>query len=484
MKTLNDILKNIPVISTKGNVEIKIEGITADSREVKKGFLFVAIKGINTDGHKYINKAVKNGASAIICQVENVKTGEATKIVVKNSQEILGIAAANYYDNPSEKLKLIGIIGTNGKTTTATILHKLFLKLGNKTGLISTIKNYINKTEIEAKYTTPDAVNFNKLLNKMVQAGCEYCFAEISSHAIAQSRTAGTKFTGGVFTNITHEHLDYHKTFKEYLNVKKKFFDNLPKNAFALTNIDDKNGLFVLQNTKAKKYEYSLNSIADFKTSIEEKLFEGTLLNIDNSQMWTLLTGRFNAYNITAAYATAALLKKEKQEILQSLSSIPAIKGRFETITGKNKIAIIDYAHTADALKNVLETINDIRNNEQKIITVCGAGGDRDKTKRPEMAKIAANLSDKLILTSDNPRTEKPEEIIEEMYAGVKEYDLHKTVKITNRKEAIKIAAMLAEKNDIILIAGKGHENYQEINGVRYEFDDKKIVQFIMNNVQ
>jgi len=472
-KKIKHIIKNINHELISGSVETLISGISFDSRKTEKGHLFVAVNGVNVDGHSFIEKAIEAGASAIIVENHvNIKA-DVTIIKVKDSNESLGIAVSNFYDNPSTKLKLVGITGTNGKTTTATLLYKLFIKLGYKVGLVSTVKNYINEKEIEAKYTTPDAVSFNSLLNEMVEAGCKYCFTEVSSHAIHQKRIGGLTFAGGIFSNITHDHLDYHKTFKEYINVKKKFFDDLPKDAFALTNIDDKNGNIILQNTKADKYTYALRTFADFKTKVIEQHIDGMLLEINETEVWSLLTGTFNAYNLTAVFATALLLGEDKTDVLTALSSLQAVEGRFETVKHNGITAIIDYAHTPDALQNVIQTINELKQNGQMLITVVGAGGNRDKEKRPLMAQAALKGSDKLILTSDNPRDEVPEQIIEDMAIGVKD-NIMEVLKITDRKEAIKTAIMLAKKGDIILIAGKGHENYQEIKGERKYFDDKE----------
>ncbi len=479
-KQLKDIIKNINSKLISGSIDTFVSGISFDSRKTKKGHLFVAVAGVNVDGHNFIKNAIKAGASAIITETNILINENITILKVENSSQTLGIVTSNFYDNPSSKIKLIGITGTNGKTTTATLLYKLFLSLGYKTGLISTVKNYINKNGIPTKYTTPDTITFNNLLNEMVLAGCEYCFAEVSSHAIHQNRIGGLTFSAAVFTNITHDHLDYHKTFKEYIKIKKSFFDNLQENAFALTNKDDKNGEIILQNTKAKKYTYAIRNFADFNTKVIEQHINGMLLNIDNTEFWTLLTGTFNAYNLTAVFSTAILLKQNKIDVLTALSSLQAVEGRFETVTKNGITAIIDYAHTPDALQNVIKTINEFKKNEQSLITVVGAGGNRDKDKRPIMAKIASLGSDKAILTSDNPRNEKAETIIEDMYNGLNNSEMN-VLKITDRKEAIKTAVMLAKKGDIILIAGKGHENYQEINGIRTHFDDKETVEFFLN---
>lgn len=485
MKNLTDILVNTAIEKLIGKNNIAINNIIFDSRNVSKGDIFVAVSGTQSDGHSFIQTAIEKGAIVIICEnIPEQINSSVTYIKVKNSSQTLGIIASNYFDNPSVKLNLIGITGTNGKTTTATLSYYLARKLGYKAGLISTVRNYINKKEIIATHTTPDAVSINKLLAEMVAEGCEYCFMEVSSHAIVQNRISGLTFTGGIFTNITHDHLDYHKTFDEYLKAKKTFFDNLPESAFALVNIDDKNGKVMLQNTVAKKQSYSLKSYSDFKCKVMESHFDGMLLKIDNNELWTKLIGGFNAYNLLAVYAVAILLKQNKEEILTAISSLITVDGRFEYFTSRTGItAIIDYAHTPDALMNVLNTINEIRAGNGVLLTVVGAGGNRDKTKRPVMGKISAELSDKVILTSDNPRNEIPEEIINEIYEGVDPHNRRKVVKITDRREAIKTASMLAQKNDIILIAGKGHENYQEINGVRHHFDDKEIINELFKEI-
>lgn len=482
-KQLSDIIKKTDAKLISGSADIEISGISFDSRKTEKGNLFVALKGVQTDGHQFLENAVENGAVAVLVEKFNNINSYVTVLKTENSSKALAYIASDFYDNPSRKIKLIGIIGTNGKTTTATLLYRLFLKLGYKVGLISTIKNYINKTEIKANYTTPDVLTFNELLKQMTDAGCDYCFAEISSHAIHQDRTEGLQFSGGIFTNITHDHLDYHKTFSEYLKVKKQFFDNLSKNAFAVVNRDDKNGMVMLQNTKAEKYTYALKTFADFKGKVLEMHFDGTLMSINDVEFWSLLTGKFNAYNTTAVYAVAVLLNKNSDEILQILSALNPVKGRFETVKINGITAIIDYAHTPDALDNVLKTINEIKSENQNLITLVGAGGNRDKTKRPLMAQIANRESDKVILTSDNPRDEDPGQILEDMISGIEENNKKNVLKITDRKEAMKIAGMLAQKGDIILIAGKGHEDYQTIKGEKYHFDDKGIIEEILNNL-
>lgn len=471
---LQELLKNIDC-KIINNQEIEINEITFDSRTVAPNSLFVAQVGVHVDGHNYIATATEKGAAAIVCEkLPEVLDSNVVYIQTENSNKALGLIAANFYGNPSTKLHLIGITGTNGKTTTATLLHQMFRQLGYHTGLISTIVNKIDETEIPATHTTPDAINLNKLLQKMVDNGCEYCFMEVSSHSIVQERIGGLHFYGGIFSNITHDHLDFHKTFAEYISAKKMFFDNLPSSAFALTNIDDRNGLVMLQNTKAKKQTYSIQEIADFKGKILENTFQGILININGKDVWTRLVGKFNAYNLLAIYATARLCGVDEMEALTQLSTLCAAEGRFEYVNGQDKIAIVDYAHTPDALKNVLQTINDIRFDDQKLITVVGCGGDRDSSKRPIMAAIAADMSSTLILTSDNPRTEDPEKILDDMEGGLNASQSERTIRITNRQQAIKTACKLAQKGDIILVAGKGHEKYQDINGVKHHFDDKE----------
>lgn len=478
MKNLKDILYRTFIEAIKGSTDLIINKIEFDSRKVSTGDVFVAIKGTVADGHQYINKCIEQGAVAIICEVFPEETIDGiTYIQVDNSYKALAFMAANYYDNPSEKLKLVGVTGTNGKTTIATLLYTMFENAGYKSGLLSTVKIKVHQAEFPATHTTPDSLTINYYLNEMVESGVEFCFMEVSSHGIHQSRTEGLHFAGGIFTNLSHDHLDYHKTFAEYRDVKKSFFDNLPKTAFALSNIDDKNGSVMLQNTKAQKRTYSLKSYSDYKAYVLENQFIGLLLKIDNQEVYTKLIGNFNAYNLLAIYATGIELGLEKQEALTLLSQLESVSGRFQYIVSKNKItAIVDYAHTPDALENVLNTIADIRTKNEQLITIIGCGGDRDKTKRPVMAHIASSLSDKAIFTSDNPRTEDPEMIIIEMEKGVEPQNYKKTLSILDRKQAIKTACQLAESGDIILIAGKGHETYQEINGVKHDFDDMKIV--------
>ncbi len=436
--------------------------------------MFVAQKGVTVDGHLYIEKAIGLGAVAIICEdfPEDKKEG-VTYVDVADANVALAIMASNFYGNPSSKLPLIGITGTNGKTTIATLLYQLFKKAGYKVGLLSTVKVLVDETEFKATHTTPDSVAINSYLDKMIEAGVDYCFMEVSSHGIHQKRTEGLTFAGGIFTNLSHDHLDYHETFAEYRDVKKSFFDSLSKSAFVLTNIDDKNGEFMLQNTKAKKYSYAVKTLADYKAKVLEKQFSGTLLKINDTEVWTKLIGQFNAANLLAIYAAAELLGLEKLEILTIISQLENVSGRFEyVISDENVTAIVDYAHTPDALKNVLETINDIRTGNEKLYTVVGCGGNRDKTKRPKMAHIASQLSDQAIFTSDNPRAENPQTILEEMEVGVAAENYRKTLSILDRKQAIKTACKFSVSGDIILIAGKGHEDYQEVNGVRTHFND------------
>ncbi|RKR85461.1 UDP-N-acetylmuramoylalanyl-D-glutamate--2,6-diaminopimelate ligase [Mucilaginibacter gracilis] len=476
MKYLSEILNGVPATELQGADDMQITGIVFDSRKVVPGSLFVAVRGTVVDGHDYIEQAVKDGAAAIICEdLPGHTAGEVAYIMVANSAVALGQMAANFYAHPSTKLKLVGVTGTNGKTTVATLLYQLFRDMGYKCGLLSTVENQINGNVIPATHTTPNQVELNSLLNDMVNQGCDYCFMEVSSHAVAQHRIEGLVFAGAIFTNLTHDHLDYHKTFDNYLKAKKAFFDTLPKSAFALTNIDDKNGNVMLQNTKATKKSYALRSLADFKAKILENQFGGLLLQIDGEEVWFKMVGSFNAYNLLAVYGAAVLLGQDKTKVLTSLSKLHGAEGRFDYTISPNKvIGIVDYAHTPDAVQNVLSTIHDIRKGTSKVITIIGCGGDRDKTKRPIMAKVACQWSDKVILTSDNPRSEDPEQIIKDMEAGLSADDKKKTISITNRHEAIKTACHLASAGDIVLVAGKGHEKYQEIKGVRSHFDDKE----------
>ena len=478
MKQLKDILYKVHIEAVHGATDVVVSKIEFDSRKIELNDVFVAIRGTLSDGHDYIEKALSLGAIAVICEeFPSVIVNGVTYIKVKDSNEALAFLAANYYENPSENIRLVGVTGTNGKTTIASLLYQLFKKAGYKVGLLSTVKIMVDEQEFKATHTTPDSLTINKYLDLMVQEGCEFCFMEVSSHGVHQKRTEGLRFEGGVFTNLSHDHLDYHNTFAEYRDVKKSFFDNLPKSAFAITNIDDKNGLVMLQNTKAKKLTYALKSYADYKAQILENQLSGLLLKINDNEVWVKLIGSFNAYNLLAIYGVAVELGIEKTEALRLLSELESVSGRFQFIVSDSKItAIVDYAHTPDALENVLKTIEDIRTKNEQLITVVGCGGDRDKTKRPIMANIASSMSDKAIFTSDNPRTENPETIIEEMEKGVEPQNFKKTVSILDRKQAIKAACQLANPNDIILIAGKGHETYQEINGVRHDFDDLQIV--------
>ena len=478
MKLLSDILYKVKLEEIIGSTHVAISSIVFDSRKVKKDSLFVATKGAADDGHIYIQKAIESGAIAIVCEeIPKDKNDQITYVKVTDSTYALGVMACNYFDNPSEKLKLVGITGTNGKTTTVTLLFNLFKSLGYSVGLLSTVQNKINNTVIPSTHTTPDAITLNELLFKMEEQGCEFVFMEVSSHAIVQNRIAGISFTGALFSNITHDHLDYHKTFDEYIKAKKQFFNLLPSTAFALTNRDDKNGMVMLQNTKANKYTYALKNIADYKCKIIESHLNGLLLNIDNHEVWVKLIGTFNAYNILSVYATAVLLKQDITSVLTALSNLNSVEGRFQYVKSPNGvIGIIDYAHTPDALKNVLETVKEIRSGSEQVITLVGCGGDRDSAKRPIMAAIACEYSNKVILTSDNPRTEDPEEILNQMQAGVNPVDVKKVLRITDRREAIKIACSFSSKGDIILIAGKGHEKYQEIKGVKHDFDDLEIL--------
>jgi len=475
---IRDILYKVTLEKVVGNTALAIREIHFDSRKVGLDDVFVATRGTLVDGHDYIKIAVDKGAIAVVCEeMPKQLVNGITYVQVSDSQQALAIMAANYYDNPSENIKLVGITGTNGKTTIATLLFNLFKAAGYEVGLLSTVKIMVGNKQHSATHTTPDSLTINRYLKEMTEAGVEFCFMEVSSHGIHQKRTEGLLFAGGVFTNLSHDHLDYHSNFAEYRDVKKSFFDQLPKSAFALVNVDDKNGLVMLQNTKAKKYKYALKSYADYKVQILENQFTGLLLKIDSQELWVKLIGNFNAYNLLAIYATADLLGLEKLEVLQLMSTLESVDGRFQyLVSEKNITAIVDYAHTPDALKNVLETINSIRTGNEELITVVGCGGDRDAQKRPKMGSIAAKLSTKVIFTSDNPRSENPNSIIEQIEAGVSPEDYKKTVSIAERKQAIKTACQFAKANDIILVAGKGHERYQEVNGERFDFDDFKVV--------
>ncbi|MBK0370377.1 UDP-N-acetylmuramoyl-L-alanyl-D-glutamate--2,6-diaminopimelate ligase [Flavobacterium agrisoli] len=485
MKILKDILYKVAIESVIGSTDVAVNKIDFDSRKIIGNDVFVAIKGTVSDGHDFITKAIELGANTIICEdLPETIVDAITYVKVKNANSALAFMAANYYDNPSAKLKLVGVTGTNGKTTIASLLYQMFSNAGFEVGLLSTVKILVGKTEYKATHTTPDSLTINHYLNEMIANGITHCFMEVSSHGIHQKRTEGLHFVGGVFTNLSHDHLDYHATFAEYRDVKKSFFDSLPKSAFALTNIDDKNGGVMLQNTAASKRTYALKSYADYKAQILESQLSGLLLKINEQDVWVKLIGTFNAYNVLAIYGTAIELGIEKVEALRLLSELESVSGRFQYIVSKNNItAIVDYAHTPDALENVLKTINDIRTKNEQLLTVVGCGGNRDTTKRPIMAKIATDLSDKAILTSDNPRNEEPEAILKEMEAGVEPQNYKKTLVIVDRKQAIKAACQMAVPNDIILIAGKGHETYQEINGVRTHFDDLEIVTEILNQL-
>ncbi len=478
MKNLNEIIKNIGEYQIYGFFHNQIHSIAFDSRMVEAESLFVAVKGTQSDGHKFINQSIEKGALVIVCEyLPEILNKKITYITVKDSSFALGVIASNFYNNPSQKLKLVGITGTNGKTSTVTMLYNMFVSLGYKVGLLSTISNKIHDKEIKSTHTTPDSIQLNMLLNQMVEAGCSYCFMEVSSHAIVQNRIAGLIFSGAIFSNITHDHLDFHKSFADYIKAKKMLFDFLPPTSFAITNADDKNGKVMIQNSKAKCYHYALQSVADFKAKIIENELSGLMLNIDGLDVSTRLVGKFNAYNILAVYATSILLGAEKLEVLKNLSNIGTAEGRFEYIKSKDNItAIVDYAHTPDALVNVINTIQAIRTKNEQLITVVGAGGNRDALKRPLMGAIASENSDITILTSDNPRDEEPEEILKQMEAGVDISNKRKVLLIVNRREAIKTACTMAKPGDIILVAGKGHEKYQEIKGVKYHFDDKEIL--------
>jgi UDP-N-acetylmuramoyl-L-alanyl-D-glutamate--2,6-diaminopimelate ligase len=485
MSILKDILYKVAIEAVKGSTDIAIDKMDFDSRKIEKNDVFIAIRGSISDGHDYIETAIQQGAVAIVCDTfpETITKG-ITYVQVKDTNSALAFMAANYFGDPSQNLKLVGITGTNGKTTIASLLYQLFKKAGFKVGLLSTVKILVDEKEYKATHTTPDSITINHYLKEMVENGVEYCFMEVSSHGIHQKRTEALHFVGGIFTNLSHDHLDYHPTFAEYRDVKKSFFDNLPKSAFALVNIDDKNGPVMLQNSAAKKLTYALKSYADYKAQILENQLSGLLLKINGNEVWVKLIGTFNAYNLLAIYGTAVQLGMESLEVLRLLSDLESVSGRFQFIVSASNItAIVDYAHTPDALENVLKTINDIRTKNEQLITVVGCGGNRDKTKRPIMAGIASDLSDKAIFTSDNPRNEDPEVIITEMEQGVAPQNYKKTLTITDRKQAIKTACQLAQPNDIILIAGKGHETYQEINGVRHDFDDMKIVKEILEQL-
>lgn len=475
---LRELLHAIPVQQLEGVLEREVLSVRFDSRKVLTDSLFVAIRGVHTDGHLFLDQAIENGATVLVVDIlpDQLLT-KITYVLVADTSYVLGLLAANFYENPSKELKLVGVTGTNGKTTIATLLFNLFKSLGYHVGLLSTVENKIGDETIPATHTTPDPIALNALLRNMVDEGCDYCFMEVSSHAAIQQRIAGLRFAGGVFSNISHDHLDFHGTFEHYIKAKKKFFDDLDRFAFALINVDDRNGAVMLQNTFAHKKTYGLKNMADFKTKVVESHFDGMLLNVDGHEVWVKLVGGFNAYNLLAVYGTAILLEQETMKVLTAMSEIHGAEGRFEVVRSTDGISgIVDYAHTPDALENVLSTIRELRKGNQQIITVLGCGGDRDKKKRPEMAKVAVRMSDKVVITSDNPRTEDPAVIIRDMETGVNPKDRKHVFTIMERKEAIRAACHLAQSGDIILVAGKGHEKYQEINGVRQHFDDKEIL--------
>lgn len=484
MKLLRDILYKAGLLEVRGSTNVAITALSFDSRKVEKDSLFVAVRGTQSDGHDFIAKAIASGAVAVACEdFPEVMDERVTFVKVSDSAQALGIMASNFFDTPSASLKLIGVTGTNGKTTVVTLLFQLFRAMGFKAGMFTTVRNMINSEEIPATHTTPDAIELNRLLRRMVDAGCKYAFMEVSSHSIVQERVSGIVFAGGVFTNITHDHLDYHKTFEAYIKAKKGFFDQLPADSFALTNKDDANGLVMLQNTRALKRTYSIKSVADFKCRVLENQFSGLQLNIDSAEMWSKLIGSFNAYNLLTVYATAVLLGQDKMNVLTTLSTLNPVEGRFQYVRSNNGVtAIVDYAHTPDALQNVLKTIQDIRTGNEQVITVVGCGGDRDAAKRPVMARIACELSDRILLTSDNPRSEDPEAILAQMQEGVGPQCSRNVLSITDRREAIRTAVALARPGDIVLVAGKGHEKYQEIKGVKHPFDDMEVLKENLNN--
>ena len=480
---LKELLKDIPVVAVVGSEDIEITGVNIDSRRIKEGHLFVAMKGTQVDGHKFVPKAVELGAKAVLCEdMPEQKAEGVTYVQVESTEDAVGKVATTFHGNPSTKLKLVGVTGTNGKTTIATLLYNMFTKMGHKCGLLSTVCNYIVDEAIPADHTTPDPIELNALLDRMVQAGCEYAFMECSSHAIAQKRIGGLTFAGGIFTNLTRDHLDYHKTFENYRNAKKAFFDSLPKTAFAITNADDKNGMVMVQNTKATVKTYSTRSVADFKARIIECHFEGMYLEMDGHEVGVQFIGKFNVSNLLAVYGAAVMLGKSPEDVLVVMSTLHSVSGRLEPIhSPEGYTAVVDYAHTPDALENVLNAIHEVLDGKGHVITVCGAGGNRDKGKRPLMAQEAVKQSDKVIITSDNPRFEEPQDIINDMLAGLNAQQMKKVISIVDRREAIRTACMMAQKGDVILIAGKGHENYQEVKGVKHHFDDHEVVREFMN---
>ena len=481
---LKELLKDIPVIAIVGSEDVEITDVNIDSRRIKDGHLFIAMKGTQVDGHKFVPKAIELGAKAVMCEdMPEEKAEGVTYVQVESTEDVVGKVATTFHGNPSTKLKLVGVTGTNGKTTIATLLYNMFTKMGHKCGLLSTVCNYIIDEAIPADHTTPDPIELNRLLDRMVQAGCEYAFMECSSHAIAQKRIGGLTFAGGIFTNLTRDHLDYHKTFENYRNAKKAFFDSLPKTAFAITNADDKNGMVMVQNTKATVKTYSIRTVADFKARIIECHFEGMYLEIDGHEVGVQFIGKFNVSNLLAVYAAAVMLGKSPEDVLVVMSTLHSVSGRLEPIhSPEGYTAVVDYAHTPDALENVLNAIHEVLDGKGHVITVCGAGGNRDKGKRPLMAQEAVKQSDKVIITSDNPRFEEPQDIINDMLAGLNAQQMKKVISIVDRREAIRTACMMAQKGDVILIAGKGHENYQEIKGVKHHFDDHEVVKECFKN--
>ena len=480
---LNELLKKIQPVDIIGSTDKEIAGVCIDSRQTEQGYLFMAMRGTQTDGHTYIPAAIGKGAVAVLCEeLPQELAGDVTYIRVKDSEEAVGLVATTFYGDPTDKMELVGVTGTNGKTTVATLLYHTFRYFGYKVGLISTVCNYVDDRAIPTDHTTPDPITLNRLLGQMADAGCKYAFMEVSSHSIAQKRISGLRFAGGIFTNLTRDHLDYHKTVENYLRAKKKFFDDLPKTAFSLVNLDDKNGLVMTQNTRSHVYTYSLRSLADFKGKVLESHFEGMLLDFNNRELAVHFIGRFNAYNLLAVFGAAVLLGKREEDVLIALSTLHPVAGRFDAVRSpQGYTAIVDYAHTPDALANVLNAIHGVLEGRGKVITVVGAGGNRDKGKRPLMAQEAARQSERLIITSDNPRFEEPQDIMNDMLAGLSKEDLQKTLAIADRREAIRTACMLAQKGDVVLVAGKGHEDYQEIKGVKHHFDDKEEVKKAFN---
>ena len=475
---LENLVKGLDVLEVKGDLQREIGGVQIDSRRIADGDIFIAVNGTMADGHNYINKAVESGAVAVLCEVVPADvSADVTYIKVNNTEQVVGQVATTFYGNPTEKLRLVGVTGTNGKTTIATVLYEMFRRMGHKAGLLSTVVNYIDGEAIPTEHTTPDPITLNALLARMVEAGCEYAFMEVSSHSVVQNRIGGLKFAGGLFTNITRDHLDYHKTFDNYIKAKKQFFDNLPADSFAITNIDDKNGMVMMQNTKVHVKTYSVHSPADFRAKIVECHFEGMYLEINGKEVGVQFIGKFNVSNLLAVYGAAVMLGKNEHEVLVALSAMKPVNGRFEALRSPSGYtAIVDYAHTPDALENVLNAIHGVLNGKGQVITVCGAGGNRDKGKRPLMAREAVKQSDKVIITSDNPRFEEPQDIINDMLAGLDDEQMKKVIAIADRRQAIKTACLIAQKGDVILIAGKGHEDYQDVKGVKHHFDDKEEV--------